>query len=113
MELQSVDFKTILEWLKTQKTIRLKVSTLGGNSYLFCERINDTRMLIIGSTGQYKIIGVRFWNKVCHRMDSLNKEDRELANKYANITEWDNPDHFFAPSVPAICKAYLETTKKK
>ena len=78
MELHSVDFKTILAWLKG-KNGRMKVSTLGGNSHLFCEHVNDSKMLIIGSTGQYKIIGVRFWNSVCRRMDSLNAEDRQMS----------------------------------
>ena len=110
MELHSVDVKTILAWLKA-KGKRIKVSTLAGNSHLFCEHVNDSRMLIIGSTGQYKIIGVRFWNSVCRRMDSLNAEDRQMAGKYADTIEWNNPDHFFAPSVPAICKAYLSDNK--
>ena len=106
MELHSVDFKTILTWMKG-KNRRIKIATLGGNSHLFCEHVNDSRMLIIGSTGQYKIIGVRFWNSVCRRMDSLNEEERLMAGKYADTIEWNNPDYRFAPSVPAICEAYL------
>ena len=110
MELHSVDFKTILAWLK-DKNRRIKVETLGGNSHLYCEHVNDGKMLIIGSTGQYKIIGVRFWKSVCRRMDSLSAEERQMAGKYADTTEWNNPDYRFAPSVPAICKAYLLDTK--
>lgn len=106
MELHSVDFKTVLAWLKG-KNRRIKVETLGGNSHLYCEHVNDDKMLIIGSTGQYRIIGTRFWNSVCRRMDSLNAEDRHMASKYTDTIEWKNPDHFFAPSIPAICKAYL------
>ncbi len=112
MELYSVDFKTILAWLKG-KNKRIKIATLGGSSHLFCEHVNDCRMLIIGSTGRYKIIGVRSWNAVCCRMDSLNAEDRQMSVKYTDTIEWKNPDHFFAPSVPTICKAYIKETQHR
>ncbi len=110
MELQSVDFMTILKWLK-RKNKRVKVQTLGGQSYIFCEYVNDTRILIIGSNGSYKMIGVRFWNAVCRRIDSLSEEERQMAARYSDIEGWKNPDYRFAPSVPAICKSYLLETK--
>ena len=107
MELHSIDFRSINSWLKSRKK-RIRIATLGDNSYLYCEYVNDNKILIIGSAGAYKIIGVRFWNRVCRRMDSLNEMDRIAAGKYADTIEWNNPDYFFAPSVPAICKAYFE-----
>lgn len=109
-ELESIPFATIVSWLIAKKK-RLRIPTLGGNSYLFCEAINDKRILLIGSNGAYKVIGVRFWNKVCRRMDTLSPEERVQAGKYADTTEWDNPDHFFAPSVPAICKSYIRENR--
>lgn len=105
-ELTSIPFDVIIAWLLA-KTQRIQVPTLGGNSHLFCESINDKKILLIGSNGAYKVIGVRFWNKVCRRMDTLSPEERGQAGKYADTIEWDNPDHFFAPSVPAICKSYI------
>lgn len=105
-ELTSISFDAIVAWLLA-KNRRIQVPTLGGNSHLFCESINDKKILLIGSNGAYKVIGVRFWNKVCRRMDTLSPEERGQAGKFADITEWDNPDHFFAPSVPAICKCYI------
>lgn len=106
MELHSVDFRTIIEWLRN-KGVRIRVETLGGQSFISCEHVNDRTILIIGSNGAYKTIGVRFWNAVCRRMDSLSAENRQKAAKYSDTEGWNNPDYRFAPSVPAICKVYL------
>ncbi len=107
MKLHSVGFRAIIEWLR-DKGSRISVETLGGRSSIFCEYVNDHRILIIGSNGSYKIAGVRFWNAVCRRMNELNDDERQEAGNYSDTIGWSNPDHYFAPSIPAICKAYLK-----
>ncbi|MBR5073944.1 MAG: hypothetical protein IKX26_01800 [Bacteroidales bacterium] len=108
---KSVRYNSIIAWLKGKEP--KVIPTLGRKSHLTLS-IDGNQLLVTGSTGRSKIINEEFWDQVCSRIKML-QPDNEKAGRYADIYDstWKNPGYYYAPSVPATCRAYWEEKAKK
>jgi len=102
-EIDSIDFTTIIEWLR-KKERPIRIENLGGRSSHFYSVENNT-ILVDNGKGKIK---VDLWNRVTERIDALDREERSKASKYNDIRPYVQ-----APSVPALCWAYCEEKKGK
>lgn len=99
----SVDFKAIVAWIGINQP-QITVPTLGGQSYINVSCPNDKTIHIVGSNGEPRDFQKEYWDKICHIIDTAERP--WMASSY---TDKNIPDYHFAPSVPALCKAYFET----
>ncbi len=103
--MESIEYQTIVEWIRVSGSKR--IPTLGRRSYIDVSYEPGGQLLVTGSNGARKTISEDFWNSVCARIEALPEDEKERAGRYAD-RNWNNPNHFFAPSVPAICRYYQE-----
>lgn len=103
--MEPVDYLVIVDWIRVSGPKRMP--TLGRRSYVDVSYEPGGRLLVTGRNGARRVFSDIFWETVCARIAELPMEERERAGRYS-IRDWNNPDYFFAPSVPAICRYYQE-----
>lgn len=105
LNMDPVDYQIIVGWIRASGLKRMP--TLGRRSYIDVSYEPGGHLLVTGRNGARKSITVDFWNAVCARIEALPEDEKERAGRYAD-RDWNNPNYFFAPSVPAICRYYQE-----
>lgn len=98
----SVEFSVMVNWIGVNTT-SVTVPTLGGRSFITANCPNAKTIHITGRTGRTRNFNEKYWNEICHIIDTAERP--WMASTYANTSV---PDYRFAPSVPALCKAYFE-----
>lgn len=102
----SVEFETMVAWIGVNKS-QITVPTLGGRSYIIASCPDSKTIHIVGSNEEKRDLHKEYWNKICHIIDTAERP--WMASTYAKTSV---PDYHFAPSVPALCKAYFETPRE-
>ncbi len=98
----SVEFDIMVNWIGVN-TPPVTVPTLGGRSFITANCPNAKTIHITGSTGRTRDFNENYWRKISRIIDTAERP--WMTSTYTDKTV---PDYFFAPSVPALCKAYFE-----
>lgn len=98
----SAEFNVIVNWIGVN-TPQITIPTIGGRSFINASCPNDKTIHIVGSTGKTRDFKETYWRKICRIIDTAKRP--WMASTY---TDKSVPDYYFAPSVPALCKAYFE-----
>lgn len=98
----SVEFSVMVNWIGVNAP-PITVPTLRGRSFITANCPNARTIHITGSTGKKRNFNETYWRKICHIIDTAERP--WMTSTY---TDKSVPDYYFAPSVPALCKAYFE-----
>ncbi|MBR4716284.1 MAG: hypothetical protein IKP34_08950 [Bacteroidales bacterium] len=98
----SVEFEVMVAWIGVNQP-QITVPTLGGRSFITVNCPDTKTIHITGSTGRTRDFNETYWRKICRIIDTAERP--WMASTY---TDKSVPDYYFAPSVPALCKAYSE-----
>lgn len=99
----SVEFEVMVAWIGVNQP-QITVPTLGGRSFINASCPNDKTIHIVGSNGEPRDFHKEYWDKICNIIDTAERP--WMTSTY---TDKSVPDFHFAPSVPALCKAYYKT----
>jgi len=102
----SVEFETMVAWIGVNQP-QITVPTLGGQSFINVSCPDSKTIFVVGSNGETRNFHKEYWDKICRIIDTAERP--WMASTYANTSV---PDYHFAPSVPALCKAYFETPRE-
>lgn len=102
----SVEFETMVAWIGVKQP-QITVPTLGGLSFIKASCPNDKTIHVVGSNEESRDFHKEYWDKICRIIDTAERP--WMSSTY---TDKSVPDYHFAPSVPALCKAYFEMNKK-
>lgn len=96
---RSVPFDEMVKWLKKPR----RVSTLGQKSYIDASAPKANTIHIVGRNGKERDFNRAYWDYVCEVIDDTALDRRSITTNYNHLR-----DNRFAPSVPALCRAYCE-----
>lgn len=98
----SVPFNDMVNWLRKGQPTK-RVPTLGRRSYFEASAPNASTIHLVGKKGGQANLDREYWDYVCDVINHTVPERRHLTENYSHLK-----NHFFSPSVPALCRAYFE-----
>lgn len=98
----SVPFYDIVNWLGVGQPSK-RVFTLGRRSYIDASSPNSCTIHIVGRNGGQADIDQTYWDYVCDVINQTEPSRRHITTNYNQLRGFR-----FAPSVPALCRAYCE-----
>lgn len=98
----SVPFNDMVNWLGVGQPPK-RVPTLGRRSYFDASAPDLSTIHIVGKNGGQANLDRSYWDYVCVVIDSTMRDRRHIVSNYSQLK-----NHYFSPSVPALCRAYYE-----
>ena len=98
----SVPFNDMVNWLGIGQPAK-RVPTLGRRSYIDASAPNANTIHIVGKNGGQANIDQTYWDYVCATINHTEPNRRYIVTNYSQLK-----NHFFSPSVPALCREYCE-----